>query len=63
MIGCGVEKLSAAVSSLPQLRYLVRRLEWADCVRTAAQVICMESVQEIKNTLRGYVDGIMEGSL
>lgn len=63
LIGCGVEKLSAAVSSLPQLRYLVRRLEWADCVRTAAQVICMESVQEIKNTLRGYVDGNMEGSL
>lgn len=59
LIGCGVGKLSVAASALPRLKYLVRRLDEADCIKMADQVIQMESVQEIKGILSRYADRVV----
>jgi phosphoenolpyruvate-protein kinase (PTS system EI component) len=47
LIGLGVDELSAAPTSLAQLKYLVRRLKWSDARELATFALDCESATEI----------------
>ncbi|MCC5834829.1 MAG: phosphoenolpyruvate--protein phosphotransferase [Opitutales bacterium] len=59
LFGLGADELSLSWSSLPQLKFLLRRMRMKDARRLAVKVLRSESADEIQAHLKGFCEEVM----
>ena len=56
LLGIGVDELSVSVPAIPAIKAMVRKLNKADCVKLAAEVLQMGTVTEVRNRLANLAE-------
>ena len=63
LIGMGASDLSVAMGSLPQIKYLIRRIHLHDAKHMAVRVLRCEEPEAIREELESFYEGVMGDTL
>lgn len=60
LVGCGITELSAAPSALPKMRYLIRRLDRAECEKLVENTLRIRTAAQARSYLAAFAQSVLE---